>query len=62
MVFKNEDHRVRVKSKDKLSVRTMQENNLDLPQKSWKKKNQNRAENYSDRDNLFRLAQQNSLF
>ena len=62
MVFINEDHNVRVKSKDKLFVRTMQGNNLDLPQKSWKKKNQNRAENYSDRNNLFRLAQQNSLF
>ena len=52
MIFNNDYHRIKVKSIGHRFDETMQKNKFDLPQKTWKKNLQNRAEKYSDRNKL----------
>ena len=51
-IFKNYYHWIEVKSMGQPFIETMQINKFDLPQKTWKKNHQNRAEKYSDRNKL----------
>ena len=37
-------------------IESMRKNEFDLPQKTWKKNHQNRAEKYSDRNNTYSVS------
>ena len=52
MIFQNDYHWVEVKSMGHRFIESMRKNEFDLPQKTWKKNHQNRAEKYSDRNKL----------